>query len=213
MSYRIKNWATYQHYSDKRAPWIKLYPDVATDYEFRSLPERVQLRLIFLWMTGPRFKNTKTDEPLLPDKPAALSLAASIDITIKDLDAMVSSGFLIRETDSRERLDSGYGEGEGEGEREGEKRQKRPSVDEVNSYIQKMGYRGFTGQQFIDHYTANGWRVGRNPMKDWMAAVRTWSSRNKVGPKHDNLTGSSSNPDRPCQYCGKPYPCKCYEGE
>lgn len=30
-------------------------------------------------------------------------------------------------------------------------------------------------QRFIDHYTSNGWRVGRNPMKDWKAAIRnTW---------------------------------------
>jgi hypothetical protein len=26
----------------------------------------------------------------------------------------------------------------------------------------------------MDHYTANGWKVGRNPMKDWKAAVRQW---------------------------------------
>jgi hypothetical protein len=29
-------------------------------------------------------------------------------------------------------------------------------------------------QRFVDYYTANGWRVGKNPMKDWRATVRTW---------------------------------------
>ena len=28
--------------------------------------------------------------------------------------------------------------------------------------------------RFVDYYTANGWKVGKNPMKDWRAAVRTW---------------------------------------
>ena len=28
--------------------------------------------------------------------------------------------------------------------------------------------------RFIDYYTANGWKVGKNPMKDWKAAVRQW---------------------------------------
>lgn len=28
--------------------------------------------------------------------------------------------------------------------------------------------------RFLDYYTSNGWRVGKNPMKDWRAAVRTW---------------------------------------
>ena len=32
----------------------------------------------------------------------------------------------------------------------------------------------------MDHYTANGWKVGRNPMRDWKAAVRQWE-RNDLG--------------------------------
>ena len=31
---------------------------------------------------------------------------------------------------------------------------------------------------FINHYESNGWKVGKNPMKDWKAAVRTWESNN-----------------------------------
>ena len=51
---------------------------------------------------------------------------------------------------------------------------KKPSVDDV--YIYCMVERGNTvdPQAFIDFYTSNGWKVGRNPMKDWKAAVRTW---------------------------------------
>ena len=32
----------------------------------------------------------------------------------------------------------------------------------------------FSADRFIAYYESNGWRVGRNPMKDWRAAVRTW---------------------------------------
>ena len=38
-------------------------------------------------------------------------------------------------------------------------------------------------QRFIDHYTSNGWMVGRNKMKDWQASVRNWISRNKTERK------------------------------
>ena len=31
--------------------------------------------------------------------------------------------------------------------------------------------------RFVDYYTSNGWKVGKNPMKDWKAAVRTWEKR------------------------------------
>ena len=49
-------------------------------------------------------------------------------------------------------------------------------------------------QRFIDYYTSNGWKVGRNPMKDWKAAVRTWergdstASRPAITPEQDNRT-------------------------
>jgi len=42
-------------------------------------------------------------------------------------------------------------------------------------------------QLWMDHYTANGWKVGKNPMKDWKAAVRTWEKspvrRSAYGPQ------------------------------
>ncbi|MPN43403.1 hypothetical protein SDC9_190962 [bioreactor metagenome] len=37
--------------------------------------------------------------------------------------------------------------------------------------------------QFFDYYEANGWKVGRNSMKDWKAAVRTWERNENVGKK------------------------------
>jgi len=41
------------------------------------------------------------------------------------------------------------------------------------------------------HYQSNGWKVGRNPMKDWKGAVRTWEksefSKNGKGKKEDPI--------------------------
>lgn len=48
-----------------------------------------------------------------------------------------------------------------------------------------------SAQDFWDHYTSNGWKVGRVPMKDWEAAARGWQRRNlksdskpKMSPQH-----------------------------
>ena len=49
----------------------------------------------------------------------------------------------------------------------------RPSLDEVAAYCSERG-NSIDARKWFDHYTANGWKVGRNPMKDWKAAVRTW---------------------------------------
>jgi hypothetical protein len=48
-----------------------------------------------------------------------------------------------------------------------------PSLGEITAYCQERN-KGVDPQQFFDYYTANGWRVGRNNMKDWRAAARTW---------------------------------------
>ncbi len=54
-----------------------------------------------------------------------------------------------------------------------------PTVDEVRAYAQEKGY-NVDPEHFVDYYTSNGWRVGRNPMKDWRATVRTWASRDRA---------------------------------
>lgn len=49
-----------------------------------------------------------------------------------------------------------------------------PTPEDVRSYVEEKGYVGFDVERFIDHYTSNGWMVGRNKMKDWRAAARNW---------------------------------------
>jgi hypothetical protein len=48
-----------------------------------------------------------------------------------------------------------------------------PTVDEVAAYCQERG-NGLDPETFVDFYASKGWMVGKNPMKDWKAAVRTW---------------------------------------
>lgn len=53
----------------------------------------------------------------------------------------------------------------------------KPTVVEIYDYacekLSKEDALAFT-EKFHAHYEANGWKVGRNQMKDWKAAVRTW---------------------------------------
>ena len=50
---------------------------------------------------------------------------------------------------------------------------KKPTLDEVKAYCQERN-NGVDAEKWMDHYTANGWKVGKNPMRDWKATVRTW---------------------------------------
>lgn len=53
-----------------------------------------------------------------------------------------------------------------------------PSLDEVTAYCTERN-NSIDPEGFIDFYTSNGWKVGKNPMKDWKAAVRSWEQRDK----------------------------------
>ena len=52
----------------------------------------------------------------------------------------------------------------------------KPTLDEVRAYCIERG-KGVDADKWYNHYTANGWKVGRNSMKDWKAAVRTWEPK------------------------------------
>ena len=66
-----------------------------------------------------------------------------------------------------------------------------PTVDEVRAYCQDR-QNGVDPQRFVDYYTSNGWMVGKNKMKDWKAAVRTWEQKDK--PQGRSAPAKSSNP-------------------
>ena len=57
-----------------------------------------------------------------------------------------------------------------------------PTLEEVQTYCFERG-NNVDAERFIDYYTANGWKVGRNSMKDWKAAVRTWEKSDDKTPK------------------------------
>ena len=52
----------------------------------------------------------------------------------------------------------------------------KPTLEEIKNYCKERSNR-INAEQFIDYYEANGWKVGKNSMKDWKAAIRTWERR------------------------------------
>ena len=64
-----------------------------------------------------------------------------------------------------------------------------PTVEEVKAYC--LGRKNdVDAERFVDYYTANGWKVGKNNMKDWKAAVRTWERNTGK-----NIKTASNTPD------------------
>lgn len=53
------------------------------------------------------------------------------------------------------------------------KRFEKPTLSEIKEYCIERN-NNVNAEQFFDYYESNGWKVGKNSMKDWKAAVRTW---------------------------------------
>ena len=70
-------------------------------------------------------------------------------------------------------------------------RENRPeSVEAVRAYCQERN-NGVNPEAFFNYYEANGWKVGRNAMKDWKAAVRNWETKDGRGPRQKGGTPSN----------------------
>ena len=53
-----------------------------------------------------------------------------------------------------------------------------PSLIDIKRFIKDNNY-SVSADAFIAHYESNGWKVGKNKMKDWQAALRGWETRDK----------------------------------
>lgn len=66
-----------------------------------------------------------------------------------------------------------------------------PSLQEVIEYCNERN-KGVDPERWFNFYQAKGWMVGKNKMKDWKAAVRTWE-RDKGGSDGNNRTSNTGS--------------------
>ena len=52
----------------------------------------------------------------------------------------------------------------------------KPTVEEIAAFCKEKKYT-VNAQQFFNYYESNGWKIGRNAMKSWQAAVQNWNTR------------------------------------
>lgn len=63
-----------------------------------------------------------------------------------------------------------------------------PTLEEVAAYCRERD-NNIDAEAFLDFYESKGWMIGKNHMKDWKAAVRTWEKSRKEGTSGGNQTG------------------------
>ena len=73
----------------------------------------------------------------------------------------------------------------------------KPTVEQVSAYIVEKSYH-VDAENFVNYYESKGWVVGKSPMKDWKAAVRTWEKSWKEShPNHGQIDLFSQNNNNP----------------
>lgn len=64
-----------------------------------------------------------------------------------------------------------------------------PTVEEVSEFVREQGFH-FDAIAFVNFYESKGWLVGKNKMKDWKAACRTWERK-----RNENVSSPQSRED------------------
>lgn len=113
---RIKNWAKFQHFKDRRPPWIKLYRDLLDDIDWHELDDKSAKVLVMLWLIA------SEDDGVLPDMK---KLAFRLRMKEADVSACCSKLSHWLEQDDINTISGGYQADAPETETETEKRQKR----------------------------------------------------------------------------------------
>lgn len=60
-----------------------------------------------------------------------------------------------------------------------------PTVEDVHAYCNERG-NNIDAQHFIDYYSARGWMLGKDHIKDWKACIRTWERNDSFKPQKHN---------------------------
>ena len=199
MSYKVKDWNKFQHFKDRKPPWIKLYRDILDDMEWHELDPVAAKALVAIWLIA-----SENDGKLPEVKKLAFRLRVSekqaISIVsqlshwlLQDDITMISDGY---QSDSLEK--ERETETEKETEREFRPRATRlandwkPSIEEQD-FARQLGIDpDLEADRFRDYWTA---QAGQRATKaNWTATWRN-SCRNAkpAQPQRRNTVTSIVN--------------------
>jgi HEPN domain-containing protein len=96
---KIKNWSKFQHFKDRKPPWVKLYRDLLDDIEWHELDPKAAKVLVMLWLIA------SEDDGRIPH---TKQLAFRLRMSEKDTEVCVSKLFHWLEQDDNRLISSRY---------------------------------------------------------------------------------------------------------
>ena len=172
MTYKIKNWHQFQHFKDRKPPWIKLYRDLLDDVDWHDLDPKAAKNLVMIWLVASEYDGE------LPDMK---TLAFRLRVPENEAKSIVSklSHWLIQTDISaiseRYQVDSLEIETEKETEREVERKRETKRASRLPDTWHPRAEDGIDNLElakFRDYWKAV---PGQKGVKlDWDATWRNW---------------------------------------
>lgn len=106
--------------------------------------------------------------------------AYTLDVSKMDTEC-IQNGYIGKDSIGKVSIDKNSIDKDSKGESLRGEKAKRfypPTLDEVKQYCEERK-NNIDPMAFIDFYSSKGWMIGKNRMKDWKAAVRTWERKRK----------------------------------
>ena len=197
---KIKNWTKFQHFKDRRPPWVKLYRDILDDIEWHELDPLAAKVLVMLWLIA------SEDDGRIPD---TKTLAFRLRLTeVKTKEVVIKLSHWLEQDDINV-ISERYQHDPLETERETEKEKEKKALGKrlANDFSFPLEWEQFCQQtrpelspvktfdQFKDYWIA---QAGQKGVKlDWFATWRNWV-RSTNAPKQNpydvaRVTVPSSN--------------------
>jgi hypothetical protein len=201
---KIKNWTKFQHFKDRRPPWVKLYRDILDDLEWHELDPLAAKVLVMLWLIA------SEDEGRIPDTKTLAFRLRLTEIKTKEIVIKLSHWL---EHDDISVISDGYQVDLLETERETETKKEKKALGKrlASDFSFPKEWEEFCQQtrpelnptktfdQFKDYWIA---QAGQKGVKlDWFATWRNWV-RSTNAPKQNpadivRLTVARSNEPDP----------------
>jgi hypothetical protein len=121
--YRVKNWATFQHYRDRNPPWIKLHFSMLSSQDWVTLDDKARVLAIACMLIASR------NEGKIPNDPAYIKRVAYLNTT-PDFKPLILCGFLEVDSECKQPLADARPETEAEN-RDREQRKRTETEENI----------------------------------------------------------------------------------
>jgi hypothetical protein len=184
---KIKNWTKFQHFKDRRPPWVKLYRDILDDLEWHELDPLAAKVLVMLWLIA------SENEGRIPDNKTLAFRLRLTEMKTKEIIIKLSHWL---EQDDISTISEQYQSDSTETERETETKKEKKTLGKrlASDFCFPKEWEEFCQQtrpelspvktfdQFKDYWIA---QAGQKGVKlDWFATWRNWV-RSTNAPKQN----------------------------